>query len=58
VFSHVAVQVDNLSATIESLSQMGLGAGPVERPGGRVGLPKSGADARWSWHWSGIPGRL
>jgi len=36
-FSHLAVQVKNLSATIEALSQMGLRAGPVERPGGPDG---------------------
>jgi len=36
-FSHLAVQVNNLSATIEALSQMGLRAGPVERPGGPDG---------------------
>jgi lactoylglutathione lyase len=36
-FSHLAVQVDNLGATIESLTQAGLTAGPVERPGGPNG---------------------
>ena len=39
-FSHLAVQVDNLSATIEALSQAGLRPGPVERPGGPDG-PKT-----------------
>ncbi len=36
-FSHLAVQVNNLSATIEALSQMGLRAGRVERSGGPDG---------------------
>jgi lactoylglutathione lyase len=36
-FSHLAVQVDNLSATIEALSRAGLRPGPVERPGGPDG---------------------
>jgi lactoylglutathione lyase len=36
-FSHLAVQVDNLGATIKSLTQAGLTAGPVERPGGPNG---------------------
>ena len=36
-FSHLAVQVDNLSTTIEALSQAGLRPGPVERPGGPDG---------------------
>lgn len=36
-FSHLAVQVDSLSATIEALSQAGLRPGPVERPGGPDG---------------------
>ena len=36
-FSHLAVQVDNLGATIEALRQAGLTAGPVERPGGPKG---------------------
>jgi lactoylglutathione lyase len=36
-FSHIAVQVDDLSATIQSLSQAGLKPGPVERPGGPDG---------------------
>jgi lactoylglutathione lyase len=35
--SHLAVQVDDLAATIESLSQAGLEPGPVERPGGPDG---------------------
>jgi lactoylglutathione lyase len=36
-FSHLAVQVDDLSATIEALSQAGLRPGPMERPGGPDG---------------------
>jgi len=36
-FSHLAVQVDNLGTTIDSLSQAGLRPGPVERPGGPDG---------------------
>ena len=36
-FSHLAVQVDNLSATLESLARARLSAGPVERPGGPDG---------------------
>jgi len=36
-FSHLAVQVDNLSTTIEALSHAGLKPGPVERPGGPEG---------------------
>lgn len=36
-FSHLAVQVDNLSATVEALSQAGLRPGPVEWPGGPDG---------------------
>jgi lactoylglutathione lyase len=36
-FSHLAVQVDNLGTTIEALRQVGLAAGPVERPGGPDG---------------------
>ena len=36
-FSHLAVQVDNIRATIEALSQAGLRPGPVERPGGPDG---------------------
>lgn len=36
-FSHLAVQVDNLAATIEHLSQAGLTPGPVEHPGGPDG---------------------
>jgi lactoylglutathione lyase len=36
-FSHVVVQVDDLGATIEALSQAGLRPGPVERPGGPAG---------------------
>ena len=36
-FSHLVVQVDNLSATIKELSQAGLRPGSVERPGGPDG---------------------
>ena len=36
-FSHIAVKVDNLSATIEALSEKGLKTGPIERPGGPDG---------------------
>jgi lactoylglutathione lyase len=36
-FSHLVVQVDDLAATIEALSQAGLRPGPVERPGGPDG---------------------
>jgi lactoylglutathione lyase len=39
-FSHLVVQVDQLAATIEALSQAGLRPGPVERPGGPDG-PKT-----------------
>ncbi len=40
-FSHLAVQVDNLSTTIEALSKAGLRPGPVERPGGPDGAQTS-----------------
>jgi lactoylglutathione lyase len=36
-FSHLAVQVDNLAATIAALSRAGLRPSPVERPGGPDG---------------------
>src|ERR1700730_3121664 len=36
-FSHLAVQVDDMAAAIETLSQAGLRAGPIERPGGPDG---------------------
>jgi lactoylglutathione lyase len=36
-FSHLVVQVDDLGATLETLSQAGLRPGPVERPGGPEG---------------------
>jgi lactoylglutathione lyase len=36
-FSHLAVQVDNLSATLEAFEKAGLSPGPVERPGGLNG---------------------
>ena len=36
-FSHLVVQVDDLAATVESLSRAGLSPGPVQRPGGPHG---------------------
>jgi lactoylglutathione lyase len=36
-FSHLVVQVDNLAAAIEALSQAGLRPGPVQRPAGTDG---------------------
>ena len=36
-FSHLAVQVDDLSGMIEALAKAGLSAGQVERPGGLDG---------------------
>jgi lactoylglutathione lyase len=36
-FSHLAVQVDNLAATIQALGSAGLRPGPAERPGGPDG---------------------
>ncbi|MGI8856517.1 MAG: VOC family protein [Thermomicrobiales bacterium] len=36
-FSHLVVQVDNLSATMKALSQAGLRPGPVECPSGPDG---------------------
>lgn len=36
-FSHLAVQVDDLAATVETLLRAGLAPGPVERPGGPDG---------------------
>lgn len=36
-FSHLAVQVENLSAIMKSLSRAGLMPSPVERPGGPDG---------------------
>jgi lactoylglutathione lyase len=36
-FSHLVVQVDDLGATIETLSRVGSRPGPVERPGGPGG---------------------
>jgi lactoylglutathione lyase len=41
-FSHLAVQVDDLNATIGALLQAGLRPGPVERPGG-----PDGAQTAW-----------
>ena len=39
-FSHIAVQVDDLDATVERLSRSGLGPEPIEHPGGPDG-PKT-----------------
>lgn len=36
-FSHVAVQVENLVATVEALSKAGLMPGAIQRPGGPDG---------------------
>jgi lactoylglutathione lyase len=36
-FSHLAVQVDDLGATLAVLARAGLSPGPVERPGGPDG---------------------
>jgi len=36
-FSHLAVQVDDLDATIAGVTKAGLSPGPVERPGGLDG---------------------
>lgn len=36
-FSHLPIQVDDLGATIEQLTKVGISAGPVERPGGPRG---------------------
>jgi len=36
-FSHVPIQVDDLAATIDKLTQAGVAPGPVERPGGEDG---------------------
>ena len=36
-FSHIVVQVDDLAATIATLSRSSLMPGPVERPGGANG---------------------
>lgn len=36
-FSHIPIQVDDLEATLGRLSDAGLTAGPVERPGGEDG---------------------
>jgi lactoylglutathione lyase len=36
-FSHVAVQVDDLAATVADLARKGVACGPIERPGGAVG---------------------
>ncbi len=36
-FSHVPVQVEDLSTTLRQLSEAGLSPGPIERPGGADG---------------------
>src|SRR5437660_2421901 len=41
-FSHLAVQVDDLSGMIEALAKAGLSAGQVERPGGLDGHKRHG----------------
>jgi lactoylglutathione lyase len=35
--SHLAIQIDNLKATVEALTQTGLRPGPIELPGGPDG---------------------
>src|SRR5205814_8585254 len=40
-FSHLAVQIDNLKATVEALTQAGLRPGPIELPGGPGGAQTS-----------------
>jgi len=40
-FSHLAVQIDNLNATVEALTQGGLRPGPIELPGGPDGAQTS-----------------
>ena len=39
-FDHLAIQVDNLTATLERLTDAGLEPGPVQHPGGPSG-PKT-----------------
>ena len=36
-FSHLPIQVDDLSVTIDVLTKVGISPGPVERPGGLHG---------------------
>jgi lactoylglutathione lyase len=36
-FSHIAVQVDDLAATVAELAEKGVACGPIERPGGDDG---------------------
>ena len=36
-FSHVAVQVDDLAATVAELAREGIACGPIEHPGGAGG---------------------
>jgi lactoylglutathione lyase len=43
-FNHLVVQVEDLAATIQSLSQSGLRPGPVQRPGGPQGPQTSWLD--------------
>lgn len=40
-FSHLVVQVEDLAATVEALSKLGLSPGGVERPGGPEGAQTS-----------------
>lgn len=36
-FSHIAVQVDDLAATVDELTRKGIACGPIEHPGGGNG---------------------
>jgi len=55
-FSHLAVQIDNLKATVEALTQAGLRPGPIELPGGPDGSPTPTAiGSSWSNGHPGIP---
>jgi|SRR4051794_375060 lactoylglutathione lyase len=36
-FSHIAVQVDDLAATVADLTSKGIACGPIEHPGGANG---------------------
>jgi lactoylglutathione lyase len=56
-FSHLAVQIDNLKATVEALTQAGLRPGPIELPGGdarrggsalRLTSQRAISEFRWS----------
>jgi len=60
-FSHLAVQIDNLKATVEALTQAGLRPGPIELPGGPDGPQLHGSPtptaigSSWSNGHPGIP---